>query len=186
MVLLASPHILLAQRGTRGGGAMRPSIGASNPAASNSDMNDFNRAIALQASPQQIAQFQQLTNSTAAARKETRDLTQADNTTKLDPSLYASLNDTVEEALNSSLKFVSSFSPAQQSGLKPQIKRLNKTNSDLSKHSKALNQELGSSKIESKKVGSLVGNLDKALLSLQTEQLDIGKEMGIQTAENSQ
>jgi hypothetical protein len=46
---------------------MRPSTGASNPAASNSDMNDFNRAIALQATPQQIAQFQQLTKSTAAA-----------------------------------------------------------------------------------------------------------------------
>jgi hypothetical protein len=58
--------------------------------------------------------------------------------------------------------------------------------SDVSKQSKALTQELGRSKIEGKKIASVVEKLDKALTGFQSEQLDIGKQMGIQPEGNSQ
>src|SRR6202795_5048942 len=76
IVLLVSPCTLLAQRGGHGAGAGRPPAGVSNPTPNNSDLKDFNRAIAVQATPDQAARFQQLTRSTEAARKEAQSLIQ--------------------------------------------------------------------------------------------------------------
>jgi len=75
IVLLVCPSTLLAQRGGHGSG--RPSTAASNPTASTGDMNDFNRAIALQATPDQVAQFQQLNKNTETASKQAQNLIQA-------------------------------------------------------------------------------------------------------------
>jgi len=183
-----SPHALLAQHGGHGGaGAGRPSTGASNPAPNSSDINDFNRAIALQATPDQVARFRQLMKSTEAATKEAQDLTQhAENADEPDSSRYAGLNDAVEEARSNNLQFLRTFSASQQSGLKHLTKKLSKADSDVSKQSKALAKELGLSEIDAKKTANVVQKLDKALTGFQTEQLDIGKEMGVQPAEISQ
>src|ERR1700722_17546086 len=70
IVFLVCPPLLAAQRGGRGAGAGRPATGASSPAPTSSDPGDFARAVALQATPDQVAQFPQLTKSTEAARKE--------------------------------------------------------------------------------------------------------------------
>jgi ribonuclease D len=149
-------------------------------------MNDFNRAIALQATPDQVARFQQLTKSTEAARKEAQNLIQhAGNANKPDSSPYADLDDAVEEAQSNNQQFVRSFSTPQQSGLKPLTKKLSKADSEVSRQSKALTQELGRSKIDGKRIATVVEKLDKALTGFQTEQLDIGKEMGIQPEEHS-
>jgi len=186
IVLLMSPYTLLAQRGGRGSGAGRPPTGASSPAP-NSDMNDFNRAIAVQATPEQVAQFHELTKSTEAARKEAQSLIQpAEDANRPGSSRYADLSDAVDEAQSENQRFVRSFSAPQQSGLKPLTKKLSKSDSDVSKQSKALTQELGRSKIDSKKIANVVEELDKALTGFQAGQLDIGKEMGIQPEEHSQ
>jgi len=190
IVLLMSPHALLAQHGGHGAGAGRPSTGTSNPAP-NSDMSDFNRAIALQATPDQIARFQQSTKSTDAAKKLAQDLAQAnlthaENTIHPKSSLYAGLNDAVEDAQSNNLQFLRSFSASQQSGLKPLIKKLSKADADVSKQSKALAQELERSESSGKKLASVVEKLDTALTGFQTGQLDIGKEMGIPPQEHSQ
>jgi hypothetical protein len=174
----------MAQRGVHGAGAGRPPSGASNPAPNN-DINDFNRAVALQATPDQIAQFRQLTKSTEAASKKAQTLVQHTGN-NADSSGYADLNDAVDETQSNYQRFLGSFSTSQQSGLKPLTKKLSKADSDVAKQSKALTQELGQSQIDSKKIGNVVEKLNQALTSLQTEQLDIGKEMGIQLEEHSQ
>jgi hypothetical protein len=185
IVLLLSPNALLAQRGGRGAAAGRPAAGVSNPAPSNSDISDFNRAVALQATPDQIARFQQLRRSTQAARKQARDLIQTENTNRSDSSLYGGLSDAVEDAQNNNLQFVRSFSASQQSGLKSLTKKLSKANADVSKQSNAFTQELGRSKIDGRKISAAVRKLDKALTGFQSEQFEIGKKMGIQPSENS-
>jgi hypothetical protein len=150
-------------------------------------MGDFNRAIALQATPDQIARFQQLTKSTEAARKEAQNLIRpAEDANRPGSSRYAELNDIVEEAQSNNRQFVASFSVSQQSELKPQVKKLRKADSDLSKQSKALAQELEQSKIDGSKIANVVEKLNEALTGFQTEVLDIGKEMGIQPQEHSQ
>ena len=189
IVLLMCPSTLLAQRG--GHGAGRPSTGASNPTPNTSDMTDFNRAIALQATPDQVAQFQQLTKSTETASKKAQNLIPRpenqppENATGPNSARYTDLSDTVDEAQTNIQHFVSSFSTAQQSGLKPLIKKLGKADSDLSKQSKALAQELERSQIDYKNLVTVTEKLDKALTGFRTELVDLGKEMGIQPEEHS-
>jgi hypothetical protein len=178
------PSTLLAQRGGHSAGG--PSTGASNPTPNTSDMNDFNRAIALQATPDQIAQFQQLNKSTEAASKEAQNLVQpSKNASTPNSSRYTDLSDTVDETQTDIQHFVSSFSSAQQSGLKPQIKKLSKADSDVSKQSKALAKELERSQIDDKKLAAITEKLDKSLTGFRTELIDLGKEMGIQPEEHS-
>ena len=184
IVLLTCSSTLLAQRGGHSGG--RPSTGASNPTPNNSDMTDFNRAIALQATPDQIAQFQQLNRSTEAASKQAQNLIQARNDASTpNSSRYTDLSDALDEAQTNIRRFVGSFSAAQQSGLKPQINKLSKADSDVSKQSKALAQELERSQIDDKKLAAVTEKLDKALTGFRTVLIDIGKEMGIQPEEHS-
>ena len=184
IVLLMCPSTLLAQRG--GHGAGRPSTGASNPTLDTSDMNDFNRAIALQATPDQIAQFQQLNKSTEAASTEAQNLVQPlKNASTPNSSRYTDLSDVVDEAQTNIQHFVSSFSTAQQSGLKPLVKKLSKADSDVSKQSKALAHELGRSQINDKKLVAVTEKLDKALTGFRAQLIDLGKEMGIQPGEHS-
>jgi hypothetical protein len=178
--------MLVAQRGGRGTGAGPTSAAPSNPAP-NSDISDFNRAVALQATPEQIIRFQQIAKSTAAARKEVRNLIQiSQNASKLDSSRYANLNDAVDEARSNNQQFMRSLSASQQSGLKPQIKKLTKTDADVSKENNALAHELERSAIDNKKIASIVDKLDNTLSGFQAEQIDIGKEMGIQAEEHTQ
>jgi hypothetical protein len=184
IVLLISPTALLAQRGGRGAGAGRPPTGVSS--TTSDEVKDFDRAIALQATPDQVARFQQLTKSTEAARKEARDAIQLADNAKPASTRYGQVKDAVEEAQSDNRKFVMSFSTPQQTGLKPLTKKLAKADSDISKHCKAISQELGRSDPDARKMATVVEKLDKALADFQTEQLDIGKEMGIQPREHAQ
>ena len=184
IVLLTCSSTLLAQRG--GHSAGRPSTGASNPTPNTSDMNDFSRAIALQATPNQIAQFQQLNKSTEAASKQAQNLIQPlKNAIAPNSSRYTDLSDALDEAQTNIQRFVGSFSSAQQSGLKPQIKKLSKADSDVSKQGKSLARELERSQIDDKKLAAVTEKLDKSLTGFRTELIDLGKEMGIQPEEHS-
>jgi valyl-tRNA synthetase len=177
IVLLISPHTLLAQR--RGG---RGPANSPNGAPNNDDLKDFNRALALQVTADQKTQFQGLTKSTQAARKGTQDfLHVAESASKVDLlHLSEPLSDTVEEAQANSEKFLRSFSAAQKSGLKAVTKKLGKANAEITKQSKALNQRLGQSKFDSKQIAGIAEKLDKALGDFQTEHGTLGTEMGIQ------
>jgi chromosome segregation ATPase len=149
-------------------------------------MNDFNRAIALQATPNQIAQFQQLNKSTEAASKQAQNLIQPPkNAIAPNSSRYTDLSDALDEAQTNIQRFVGSFSSAQQSGLKPQIKKLSKADSDVSKQGKSLARELERSQIDDKKLAAVTEKLDKSLTGFRTELIDLGKEMGIQPEEHS-
>jgi len=92
-----SPHTLLAQRrGGHGAGTGSPPTGVSNT----DDLKDFNRAMALRATPDQVIQFHRLTKSIQAARKGAQDLLQvAENASKPDLLHYTNpLPSEVEEA----------------------------------------------------------------------------------------
>lgn len=179
IVLLMGSHTLLAQRrGGNGAGAGRGPTGVSNT----DDLKDFKRAVALQATPDQMIQFQRLTKSTQAARKDAQDLLQlAGNASKLD--LFRDVNSltgAAEEAQTDNGQFLQSFSAVQKSGLKNVTKKLGKANSDVTKQNQALVRGLGQPGIDGKQIAGFVEKLDKALSDFQTKQLAIGVEMGIQ------
>ena len=66
------------------------------------------------------------------------------------------------------------------------IKKLSKADVDISKDSKALSQKLERSEANGKKVSAIAQKLDKALTDFQSEQIGIGKQMGIQPNGQSQ
>ena len=180
VALLMSPSTVLGQRRGEGrsSGGGRPVAGLSNP----DDTSGFKRAIALQASPEQIDQFHRLTESAEAARKSAQDILQVSKTaSQPDFSHYTKpLSDQMEAIQSDNAKFLQSFSAAQKSGLKSVTKKLGKTNSAVIKQSKTLNRRLGHPGIDGKQVTIIAERLDKVLGDLQTRQLAVGGEMGIQ------
>jgi hypothetical protein len=185
IVLLMSPHILLAQ-GRRGAaaGTARPATGVSTA----DDFKDFKRAIALQATPEQAIQFRRLTDSTQAARKSAQDLSKlAEKASKTD--LLRSTNPlarTLEEVQTDNQNFLLSFSAVQKSELNEITKKLGKANSDVTKRSKALTRDLERSQVAGQQISGVAEKLDKALSDLQARQLAIASEMGIQSEGSSQ
>jgi hypothetical protein len=185
IVLLMNPYSLLAQRrGGHGAGTARAPAGESSA----DDLKDFNRAIALQASPDQVAQFRRLTESTQAARKTAQDLLRlAENPSKTD--LFRSTDElasALDKARTDNQKLLQSFSAVQRSGLKEVTKKLDRANSDVAGRSKALIRDLERSPIAGQQYTGIAEKLDKAFSDLQARQLAVGTEMGIQSEGSSQ
>ena len=188
VMLLIAPQALLAQhRGSVGGGS---GAGRSPTGTSNSgDLTDFKRALALQASPDQAAQFKQVTASAESARKSAQDVLQLPVETskaELSEKTY-SLASAVEDAQRENERFLQTFSDAQKSLLKNLTKKLGKANSEITKQTKALSRHTAAkSGVDAKEIKGTAGELDKALEDLQTRQSAIGKEMGIQPDKTAQ
>ncbi len=184
IVLLFCSHELLAQHGGHAGG-----LGSGAPrstgtgGSTDSSLQDFNHALAVQATPDQVTQFQTLAKSTAAARNQAQELlqlaTKADRTADFSKQTTA-LKDALEDAQGGNKYFVKSFSKSQKSGLKELTKKLEKADSEVAKQRKALDQQLGRTKGESAAIAGTADKLEKALTEFQTQQLSLGKEMGIE------
>jgi predicted transcriptional regulator len=138
--------------------------------------------VALQATPEQIAQFRRSSTSTQLAQKRAQDLLQLSTAgTQPDLSHRADiLANAVEEAQADNEKFVLSFSKEQQEALKKLAKKLRKSDSEVANQTKALSQGLDRRGLTDKQISAILEKLDKALGEFQSEQLAIGSEMGIQ------
>ena len=179
-ILVFCASSALGQHGGHGGGR-RGAPGSAG--TSNSSLQDFNRALAVQATPDQASRFLSLAKSTEAARKQAQDLlrlaAKAD-----DPSEFsrhvASLKDAVEEVQSGNRSFMKSFSKSQKSGLKEVTKKLDKADSEITKQKKVLNQSLGLPQGDDEGVVGLAYKMEKALADFLAQQLSLGREMGIQ------
>jgi hypothetical protein len=183
--LLMGPHSSLAQhRGGHGAGT----TGTRGGASSTDDLKDFKRAMALQASPDQVDQFRRLTVSTQAVRKSAQDLVKlAENASKSDLLLATNhVASELDTAQVDNQRFLRTFSGVQKSELKEVTKKLSKANSDVTKESKDLTREVERSQITGKQISGIAEKLDVALSDLQARQLAIGNEMGIQSEAGSQ
>lgn len=179
-VLLFYSNGALGQHGRHGGGAPR-STGSGG--TGDSSLQDFNHALAVQATPDQSSQFQTLAKSTEAARKQAHELLQLAAGANSSADFHrqsAALKDAVEDAQGGNKDFVKSFSKLQKSGLKELAKKLEKTDSEVAKEEKALDQLLGKPTSDGEAIASTADKLEKALAEFQAQQLSLGKQMGIQ------
>jgi hypothetical protein len=184
-LLLLSASTLLAQHGGHGGGGRRGSPGAGSADTSDAGLADFNRALAMQATTDQISHFPQLTKSTEAARKLAQDCSglsgKADSATEFSRRT-AALKEAVEEAQGSNQDFVKSFTKSQKAGLKELTKKLEKADSEVGKLWKDLERQLGGAKAVTEAIALTADKLEKALEEFQSQQIELGKEMGITPA----
>jgi hypothetical protein len=188
-VLLSYPTAATAQRrgggGSNIGGGINGSISGSNRPTGldeKDSLKDFHDVLAVQATSQQIAEFQALVKSTEAAQAELQTFlqplrkegdAQSARGDALDPAL--------ENARNGNKQFEEGFSEAQKAGLKDISKRLAKADSDLEQEEKRLDQTLVL-KAAPPEVLARAETLDKALTDFYNQQLALGREMSITLA----
>ena len=148
-------------------------------------LSDFNRALAVQATPDQTSHFPELTKSTETARKLAQELAQlggkADSANDF-AKQSAALKSAVEEAQGANQDFVKSFTKSQKAGLKELAKKVEKADSEVGKQWKDLEKQLSGVKAANEGIAGSADKLEKALEELQSQQIELGKEMGITPA----
>jgi hypothetical protein len=182
LVVLFAQSALAQYHGGGGGGRHSESVPSGpTPETKNNDLKGFERAVALQATPDQISQFQRLTASTRIARRRAQDLLRLsakDNQLNWINATYPLTND-LEETQADNEKFLGSFSKEQESGLKKFTKKLRKSDSEIGNQNKVLGQNVDRQGADGEIVATLQ-KLEKTLADLQSQQLAIAAEMGIQ------
>jgi len=184
-LLVLSASSAVAQHGGHGsgGGGRRGSPGAGD--TSDASLVDFNRALAVQANSDQVSHFPEMTKSTEAARKLAVDFHGVSGKADSETEFYkktAGLKEALEEAQGSNQDFVKSFTKSQKAGLKELTKKLEKADSEVTKQWKDLEKQLGGAKSISEGIAGAADRLEKALEEFQSQQIELGKEMGITPA----
>ena len=179
--LLLYPEVATAQRHGGHGGAGSIPGGSSRPTGveEKDTLKDFHQAMAVQATSQQIAEFQALIKNTATAKDELQALLRKrgqENSAPASAASNANLDQALDSARSGTNRFVEGFSAPQKSGLKEATKRLSKAESSLEEYKKKLDQTLQTSSGE---IGARAEDLDKALTDFSNQQLALGREMGI-------
>jgi hypothetical protein len=195
IALLAAPHSTFAQRGGGGGGGRgMMSTGAGgvvggrpDGVSEKDDLKDFHRAMALQATPEQRAAFAKVTQYAEAASDQLKALKhslQGETAQKASaspplPDRATALDAALEKARASNRNFLTSLSSAQKSGLKDIANRLEKSDSDLDKQIKILDQIVATPKPENEQITASAASLDKEFAGFQNGQVALGREMSI-------
>lgn len=165
-------QVMLGQQGQ--GGQQRPSTDTS--------IQDFKRAMAVQAAPDQISDFQALAKNTEDAKQQAHALqakaaAASDGTGFYRPA--SDLKDAIDQILNSERVFVKRFSKAQTVLLKDQTKKLTKAETEVTKEGKNLDEQMKRSAIDPKELAGVAGRVEKVLSDLQSQQQSLADEMGI-------
>lgn len=136
-------------------------------------LKDFHQALAVQATSQQITDFQQLVKDTGAAHDQLTAFASA----KSPRDGIVALDQSVEFARAANRKFQDGLSEPQKSGLRDILRRLDKADSDLTQEARRIDQT-----IESGGSASNAASLDTALAGFSDAQFALGREMGIMLA----
>jgi hypothetical protein len=183
MLSLLFPVAVLGQHGGRHGTTGTTTGGTTTP-PEDPDMATFKHAIAVQATEGQTEQLRLMIKSTDAARQQAQELQHLGTNTSDSVVLThkaTGLQDSVEEAQSENRAFRRSLLDSQEAGLKNLTKKLTKSDSAVSKSAKAMSQQLDQGTLKGERLAKAAANLEKALAVFQSDQLNLGKEMGIQS-----
>lgn len=180
-ILLTCPGVATAQH--HGGHGVPGSIpgGSGRPTGveDKDTLKDFHQAMAVQATSQQITEFHALVKISEAAKVELQTFLRQraeQNSAARATSSNAKLDEALNNARTATKKFVDGFSVPQKSGLKEATKRLNKAESSLEEEEKKLDQAPQTTGAD---MATRTQSLDRALTELSSQQLALGREMGI-------
>jgi hypothetical protein len=181
-LFLLLPIIGFAQHGGRHGASGTNSGTTSQP--EDPDAATFKRAVADQATDEQSGQFHLMITRTEAARQQAHNLqdlgTHGGKSEDLTAQVSA-LQDSVDRALTDTRIFLQSFSDAQAANLKNLAKKLTKSGAGVNKSAKGLPQPTEGKTIRVDQLVKTAAGLEKALVELQSDQLNLGKEMAVPT-----
>lgn len=170
LVVLAAPAMMGQEQGGPG------------KRSTDTTIQDFKRAMAVQAAPDQISDYQSLAKNTEGAKQQARDLGQRAGAATDATGLYkpaSTLRDTVDQVQNDTLAFVKGFSKAQTTLLKDFTKKLTRALSEVSKENKGLDEQVKRSAVDPRQLADIAGRLERALSDLETQQHNLAGEMGV-------
>jgi len=183
----------LAQHGGGGrGGAMAggSGVGVGRPdgVSEKDDLKDFHRVMALQATDEQRSAFIKIAEYSQTAIDQLKSFRESLPKSVADPPLpdrEAAVDQAIAKARAGNQNFLTSFTPAQKSGLKDLANRLAKADTELDKQIKGLNQIVQTT-TEAERIADATTGIEKDLASFQSEQLAMGREMGILLSNDTQ
>jgi hypothetical protein len=146
------------------------------------NLKNFRRAMAVQATAEQRAAFAKVAQYTQGASDQLQAFRESLAKVPASSPLSArttAVDQAMEEARAGNQNFLTSLSSQQKSGLEDTTKKLGKADSDLDKQTKTLDETVHTPTPDSEPIANSAANLDKALASFQSEQLALGREMGI-------
>jgi hypothetical protein len=186
LCLLTTPAQMRAQFGGLGGGGGHSTSGngSGTPGgvAEKDGLQNFHRAMAMQATPDQRASFTKLAQSIQGTSDQLQQFRKALSQSGASPALSDQgkrINEALEKDRTGGQSFIATLSSAQKSGLQDLIKKIGKADFELSKQIKSLDQILQSGKAEAEPLASGAASLEKAFASFQNEQLTLAREMSI-------
>ncbi|HTZ82924.1 MAG TPA: hypothetical protein VMB66_07025 [Candidatus Acidoferrales bacterium] len=178
VLLLRCVPFAVAQRHEHMGSNMPGGMSRPDGVEEKDTLKDFNHALAVQATTQQIAEFQTLVNATAAAQEQLGFIQRKSD--KNSRPAFSALDQVLEDARAKNRRFQQGFSEPQKSGLKDLTKRLDKADSDLEQEQQHLERAISSEAKD--EISAHLESLEKSLGSFSNEQLALGREMGITLA----
>jgi hypothetical protein len=184
VILLAYSGTLAAQRrGSSSGGAGLSTYGRPDGVDEKDSLKDFHHILAVQATSQQIADFQELVKRTESAKTQLQTFLQ-NAAQPISAAGDPAFHPTVESVLAASRKFQSGLSDPQKSGLRDFTKRIDKADSDLEQEESKLMQIIKAT-APSAEVAARGESVNKALSEFSTQQFALGREMSIVIASPS-
>jgi hypothetical protein len=147
-------------------------------------LTTLTRAVAIQARPDQLDYFHSILDSTDEALEQSRELQTLGPTVNSIPTMNAKslqLRDALDDVDHYNRRFLATFSKLQMNELKPLTKRAHKSYSFVEKESKTVAERMEPGKIVPNLLTSAAANLEKALSDFRTDQVRLGREMGIQS-----
>jgi len=139
------------------------------------DLKDYHHLLAVQATSQQVTEFQGLLKTVDDAKARLTGLSSAG---KPASETVASFDQAVQSARTARQKFEEGFSEAQKTGLKKITKRLEHSDSELDRTSKRLDQIALHDGFE-QEISAAVIEVDKSISEFSNDQLALAKEMSI-------
>lgn len=133
------------------------------------ELQGFHRAMALQATSEQTAEFRAVVTKTEAADRAMDELAKSS-----DSAHGAAVRQAVDAAQAEMGKFVAGFSPAQKAGLKEITAKLMRAQSEVDAQEKAL------------EAGGAADGLRKAFANLRAQEDNLAVEMGIVISEGAE
>jgi hypothetical protein len=184
--LLAIPVCAMAQRhggaGASTGQGSLHSYSRPDGVDEKDDLKDFHQALALEATSEQIAEYNKLIKNTGDAQAQLHAL--REHLDKQEPaaeltSRHTAVEQALERARTGTRGFVGGFSSAQKSGLKDVTKRLAKADLDLEQYDKTLDSDFHDPEAVGSKISARATALEKALAEFENQQLALGRQMSI-------
>jgi hypothetical protein len=189
--LVTCPGRMLAQRGAGGGhtgggvagGGGLSGGGRGTGIDTKDDLKDFHLALAVQATPEQIAAYKLMMKSTEAANAGVQafldQLGKQNQSFEIASAAGATIDQAIEKARTGNNQFLEELSPRQKSGLKEIIKKLARADAALAQQAKALDLEIPQAKRGGPPLTGSAESLDRALRTFQAEQVALGEEMSV-------